>query len=149
MCLQKHYAEAGQVSLCEGYLYFKVSVVLIKELRLAMTRRKKTAVPAGRRKITSGNGTRASQQRAGKRKDNEQATSGDFMEPANRRTAPSAGSFPVSATSSFKGEQALPGSRHARPSRVGPTYASLLGEPVLAKWDAQDHSQGFGPTRNR
>jgi hypothetical protein len=62
----------------------QVSLALLKELRLAMARRKKKqAVPAGRRRTTPGSRTRASQQLAGKRKANELASSGDSMELAN------------------------------------------------------------------
>jgi hypothetical protein len=43
----------------------QVSPGLLKELRLAMARRKNPAVPAGKRSTTSGSGTRASQQLAG------------------------------------------------------------------------------------
>ena len=44
----------------------QVSPAVVKELRLAMTRReKKPAVHAGKRSITSGRGTRASQQLVG------------------------------------------------------------------------------------
>jgi len=47
----------------------QVSPTPLKELRLAMVRRKKkSAVPAGKRSTTSGNGTRAYQQLAGNSK---------------------------------------------------------------------------------
>ena len=104
----------------------QVSPALLKELRLAMARRKKPSVPAVRRSTTSGSGTRASQQVAGKRKANELSSSGDSMEPANRGTAPGAGSLYLTATSSTTGEQAAPGSRQPGPSGVGATYAALL-----------------------
>jgi len=82
----------------------QMSPALIKELRLAMARRKKKpAVPAGKRSTTSGSGTRASQQLAGKRKANELASSGEPMEPANRRPAPGAGSVPLPVNSTFRG----------------------------------------------
>jgi len=46
---------------------FQISPTLLKALRLAMAqRKKKPAVPAGRRSTTFGSGTRASQQLAGK-----------------------------------------------------------------------------------
>ena len=79
---------------------FQISQTLLKELRLAMARRKKTAVPVGRRSTTSGSGARTSQQLAGKRKANELACSRDSMEPANRCPSPGAGSVPMPANSS-------------------------------------------------
>jgi len=54
----------------------QMSPALLKELRLAMARRKKPVVPAGRCS-TSGSGARASQQLAGKRKAKELACSGE------------------------------------------------------------------------
>ena len=82
----------------------QVSPALLKELRFAMARRKKPAVPAEKRSITSGSGTRASQQLAGKRKTNNLASSGDSMEPANRRPAPGARFVPLPMNSTVTGE---------------------------------------------
>ena len=77
----------------------QVSPALLKELRLAMARRKKPAVPVGRSSNASGSGNRASKQFAGKRKAKEIASSGDSMEPANRRPAPGAASLSLPANS--------------------------------------------------
>jgi hypothetical protein len=82
-----------------------LSSVILRELKLAMSRRKKKpAVLAGSRGTTSGGGARAPQrssgQLAGKRKANELASLSDSSEPANRRPAPGAGS----ASSTFTGE---------------------------------------------
>ena len=77
----------------------QLSPVLLKELRLVMVRRKKKpAVPAGRRSTISGSGTRASQHLTGKRKANELTISCDSMESANRRPAPGAGTTNLPAT---------------------------------------------------
>ena len=73
----------------------QLSPALLKELKLAMSHRKKPALPAGSRSTTSGSGATASQQLAGKCKANELASSGNLMEPANRRPAPGAGSAPL------------------------------------------------------
>jgi len=90
----------------------QLSPALLKELRLAMSRRKKKpAVPAGSRSTTSGRGARASQQLASKRKANELASSGDLMEPSNRCPAPGVGSTPQPATSTVTGVQAAVSSR--------------------------------------
>ena len=56
------------------------------------------------RKGAAGSGSSASQQFAGKRKASELASSGDSMEPANRRPAPGAGSLPLPATPAVTGE---------------------------------------------
>ena len=78
---------------------FQMSQALLKELRLAMARRKrKPAVPAGKRSTTSGSGARSSQQLVGKRKANELASTGDPMEPAHRRSEPTAWSAPLPRT---------------------------------------------------
>ena len=109
---------------------FQMSPALLKELRLIMARKKRPAVLAGRRSTPTGSGTSASQQLAGKRKANELASSGDSMEPANRRPAHGAGSLPLPATPAVTGEQAAPGSRQPGPSGVGATYAAVLSGSV-------------------
>jgi len=120
----------------------QVSPALLKEMRLAMARRKKPAVPAGERSTTSGSGTRASQQLAGKRKANELASSGDSMESANRPPAPGAGAMPLSATSTATGEQAAAGNRQAGPSGGRAMYAAVLVRPAAP-------SQPSGPLKPR
>ena len=80
-------------------------------------RKKKPTVPAGRRRTTSGSGVRASQQLAGMLKANELASSGDLMEPANRRPGRGAGSASLPATSSVTSEQAAVSSRITRAIR--------------------------------
>jgi hypothetical protein len=106
-----------------------MSPALLKELRLAMARWKKPAVPAGRRSTSSGR-TSASQQLAGKQKANELASSGYSTEPANRRPAPGAGSLSLPATSAVMGEQAASGSWQPGPSGVGAMYAAVLSGSV-------------------
>ena len=103
----------------------------MRELRLAMVKKKKRpAVPAGRRSTPSGSRTTASQQLAGKREASELASLGNFMEPANRRPAPGAGSLPVPTIATATGEQAAPGSRQPGSSGVGATYAAVLSGSV-------------------
>jgi hypothetical protein len=117
----------------------QVSPALLKESRLAMAQGKKLAVPAGRRSTTSGSGTRASQQLAGKRKANELARSGDSMESANRRPAPGAGSVPLPATSVVTDEQAACGQPATRIIPGRDYVRSCIGRafrPVSAKWAA-------------
>ena len=48
------------------------------------------------------------------------------MEPANRRPATAAGSMPLPATTTVRGEQAAASSRQPGPSGVGATYAAVL-----------------------
>ena len=101
---------------------FQMSPALLKELRLALVRRKKRrAVPAGKRSTPSGSGTSASQQLEGKRKANDVASSGNSLEPANSRPAPGAGPLPLPATTEVTGEQVASGSRQPAPSGVGAT----------------------------
>jgi hypothetical protein len=120
-----------ELAFLKAIFPFQVSPVLLKELRLAMARRKKRpAVPAGRRSTPSGSGASASQQLAGKRKANELASSGGSMEPANRRPAPGAGSLPLPANPAVTGEQAASGSRQPGPSGVGATYAAVLSGSI-------------------
>jgi len=90
---------------------FQVSPAILKELRIALScRKKKPLVPAGSRSTMSAGGARVPQrswsQLAGKRKANELASSGDLSEPTNRRPAPTAGSAPLPANSAVTGEQA-------------------------------------------
>ena len=82
------------------------------QVKLVMARRKKIpTVSAGRRSTTSGSGSTAPQQLAGKRKANELASSGDSTEPANLRPATGAGYMPLPATTIVTGEQAAASSR--------------------------------------
>jgi len=101
-----------ELAFIKAISILQLSPALLKELSLAMSRRKKKpAVPAGSRSTTPGRGATSSQQLAGKRKANELASSGDLMEPANRCPAPGAGSAPLPATLTVTGEQAAVGSR--------------------------------------
>jgi hypothetical protein len=83
-------------------------------------------VSAGSRSTAYGGGPKASSQLAGKCKANELITSGDSMEPANRRPAPDTGSAPLPVFSSVTGEQAAIGSRQLGPSKGGETYAAVF-----------------------
>jgi len=85
----------------------QVSPALLKELKLTMARRKKPAVSAEKHS-TTGSGTRASQQLAGKLKANELASSDDSMEPANRSQAPCARSVPLPTNSTSRANKLLP-----------------------------------------
>ena len=60
----------------------------------------------------------------------ELARSGDSMEPANSRPAPSAGSVRLSAFPSVTGKQAAVGRRQLSPSEGGLTYTAVLVWPV-------------------
>ena len=120
-----------ELAFLKAIFPFQVSPVLLKELRLAMARRKKRpAVPAGRRSTPSGSGKSASQQLAGKQKAKELPSSGDSMQPANRRPAPGAGSLALLANPALTGEQAASGSRQHGTSEDGATYAAVLSGSV-------------------
>ena len=112
----------------------QVTPALLRELRMALSsRKKKTVVSAGSRRRTPGRGPKSSQRHpsrlAGKRKANELASSGDSMEPSIRRPAPDTESAPLPAKSSATGEQAADGSRQLSPPGVGVTYAAVLAGP--------------------
>jgi len=97
------------------------------QMKLSTERRKKVpSVSVARRSTTTGSGSRASKQLAGKRKANELASSGDSTEPANRRPATGAGSMPLPATTIVMGGQAAASSRQPGSSGVGATYAAVL-----------------------
>ena len=95
--------------------------VILKELRKAMSRRKKPVVPVGIRSTISTSGARAPQSPlAGKHKTNELASSGDSSKLVIRRPALHAGSAPLPAKSSaVTGEHAVYCSRHLVSHRDG------------------------------
>jgi hypothetical protein len=74
----------------------QLSLALLREMRMAKSRRKKPVVPAGSRRTPLGRGAgapqRPSRQLAGKLKATEQASSADSAKPVNRRPALDAGS---------------------------------------------------------
>jgi hypothetical protein len=115
---------------------FQVSPAVLKELRMALSRKKKRpAVPAGSRSTAprgcAGAPQRPSGQLAGKRKANELASPGDSPEPANRRPAPGEGSAPLPASATaVTGEQADSCSQQLDPPEVGVTYATVLAGTV-------------------
>ena len=88
--------------------------------------RSRSTAPEGGPKASQ----RPASQHAGKRKANELASSGDSIEPANRRPAPGARSEPLPAISSVTGELAAVGSRQLGPPEGGVTYAAVLAMPV-------------------
>jgi hypothetical protein len=132
-----------ELAFIKAHSTFQVSPAVLKELRVALSRRKKKpAVPAGSRSTAPGRGAGAhlqpSRELAGKRKANELASSGGSPEPANRRAAPSEGSAPLPAsTSAVTGEQAASCSRQLGPPEGGATYAA-----VLAGFVAPDQPSG-------
>ena len=113
----------------------QVSPAVLKELRIALSpRKKKPLVLAGSRSTMPAGGARvpqrSSSQLAGKRKANELASSCELSEPANRRPAPTAGSAPLPATSSVTGERAATCSWQLVDQEEGVTYAAALAGPV-------------------
>ena len=103
---------------------------------MALSRRKKPAVPGESRSTAPAGGAGAPQRTSGqlacKRKANELASSGDLSEPANRRPAPSEGSTPMPASApAVTGEQAESCSRQLGPPEGGSTYAAVLAGSVV------------------
>ena len=80
-----------------------VNSVLLKELWMALSSRKKTVVSAGSSITAPGGGLKSSKRPSrrlqGKRKANELASSGESIEPAIRRPVPNSGSAHLPATS--------------------------------------------------
>jgi hypothetical protein len=135
-----------QLAFFKALSSLSLSPAVVRELRMALSRRRKRPVVlAGIRGTTSGGGTRALQrpsgQLAGKRKTNEQASSGESFEPANRRSAPDNSSTPLPASAPVvTGEQATACSRQLVYSVRGATYAAVLVGPVAP-------SQPTGPLK--
>jgi hypothetical protein len=130
----------------------QVSPALLRELRLALASRKKrkTAVSAGSRSTAHGGGPKASSQLAGKRKANELISSGDSMEPANRRPAPGTLSAPLPAFCFSHGRTGChrqPATRSVRERSDVCGHIGRSRRPAAAKWAAEAHSHGFGPVR--
>jgi hypothetical protein len=105
-----------EVAFIKAVYTLQLSPALLKELRMALSsrRKKKVAFAGSRSTVLRGRlkvSLQAFSQQAGKRKANELASSGDTMEPANRRSAPGAGSAPLPSIPSVTGEQAAVGSR--------------------------------------
>jgi hypothetical protein len=122
------------VAFIKAVSTLQLSPAFLGELRMALSRRKRPAVAARSRSATSLVGARASQptssQLAGKRKANEQGSSGGSIEPANRRPAPGDGSAPLPASALAPGEQAAKCSRKLGSPEGGATYAALLARTV-------------------
>jgi hypothetical protein len=112
-----------QLAFIKAISTLHLSLALLNEFRLVISRmKKKPAVPTGSRS-TSGSGVRAAQrpssQLAGKRKANELTSSGNSMEPANINPARGVGSAPLPSNSSVTGEKASVGSRQPGPFGEG------------------------------
>jgi len=106
----------NELAFIKAIYTFKHSLALLKELWQATARRKKSAVPAGRRSTISGSGAGISQQLASKRKTKELVSSGGLMQSATRRPAPGGGSASLPTNSTVMGEQVAVGSRQPLPS---------------------------------
>jgi hypothetical protein len=116
----------------------QLSPVILRGLRMAMSRRKKPVVLAGTRGTTSGGGARAfqrpSSQLAGKRKANELASSGDLSELANRRLALGPHLCPRPLQS--RANKLLSAAGNSNPQRRGDVRGCSGRDrrPVSAKW---------------
>ena len=129
----------------------QLSPAILKELRMALSRRKKKAVvPAGILSTIPESGAggphRLPSLLAGKRKATELVSLGDSSQPANRRSATGAGSAPLSAVT---GEHAASCSRHlVPPRREGRrTQLSWLGPSPLLSQVGRSSPQPWIQTR--
>jgi hypothetical protein len=128
----------------------QLSYVILRELKLAMSRRNKPAVLVGNRGTTSGLARatqRSSGQLAGNRKANELASSGDSSEPANRHPAPGAVSAPLPASSSHGRTSCCrqPATRVPRGRGDVRGCSGRVHRPASAKRVAQAHRHRFRP----
>jgi hypothetical protein len=119
------------LALIKALSTIQVSLAVLKELRIALSRRKKKSlVPAGICNTMPAGGAkvpeRSSSQLAGKRKSNEVASLGDSSDPANSLPAPTPGPAPLPATYSVTGEKHATCSRQLVPPEGGMTYAAAL-----------------------
>ena len=130
-----------ELAFIEVISTLQLSPALLMELGKALSSRKqkkkkkkKTVVSAGSCSTAPGGVPRTSQppskQHAGKRKAKVLVSAGDSIETANRCPAPGAGSAPLPAISSVRGELAAVGSQQLGPHEVGVTYEAVLTEPV-------------------
>ena len=149
MLLLKHHAEAGRVSLYEGYFYFTGFASPSQGVE-AKNGMEEEEVSSACWKMQ--HHIRKRDQSFPATRGHDLASSGNSMEPANRRPAPGTGSVPLPATSAVTGEQAgcrqpatrtIPGRGNIR-ACIGRAH-----RPISAKWAAQVHSHGFGPIRTR
>jgi len=114
-----------ELAFIKAIFTLQLSPAILKELRMALSRRKKKpVVPAGIRSTTSACGATVSQRSSGllggKRKANELASSGESLESANRRPSPGDGSTPLPASASaVTGELAAACSRQFLSLRKG------------------------------
>ena len=109
----------------------QVTPALLRELRTALSARKRrTVVSAEIRGRAHAGGSRSSQRApsriAGKHEASVLAFSGEYIEPAIRSPAPEAGSATLHAKSLATGEEAANGSWKIGPQEGGSTYAALL-----------------------
>ena len=141
----------------------QLSPAIVKELRMALSRRKKPFVPADRRSTTSGCWPRAPQRQSGhlasKREANDMASSGDSFDCVNRRPAPVAGFTALPAKFTVAGKQASDCSRQLVPPGGVVRYAdfwpgpsphfSQVGRSSLQPWIRTYLNPLCRPTANR
>jgi hypothetical protein len=131
---------------------FQMSPAMLKWLRLAMARRKKRpAVPAGKRSTPSGSGTSAFQPRG--QAEGQRASKLGRLHGA-RQQAPSTWRWVLHSASdlSSHGRTSCPRQPETRTIRGGGYVCDCIvrvRRSISAKWDAQAHSQGFGLVRIR
>ena len=130
--MPKHHAKGEELAFVKAISTMQLSPAILKELRMAMSRRKKSqwclrGSAAPHLQVVPEPPKRLPSLLAGKRKANGLASSGDSSEPAIRRPAPDAGSAPLPANSSaVTGEHAASCSRHLVSPEGGETYATVL-----------------------
>ena len=119
-----------ELALFKAISTLQLSPALLKELRMALSSRKKTEVSAGGNSTAAGSGPKASQSQSGKHagkcKVNELASSGHPIKQANRRLAPGDRSAPLPEYFISHGELAAVGSRQLGPPEEGVTYVAVL-----------------------
>ena len=131
----------------------QVSQAFLKELSLAMARRKKKpAVPAGRRSTTSGRGTQSFPTTRGQEKSQRASTLGRLD--GARQQAPSTWRWVLATARDLNSHGRTSCCRQLakRTIRGSGNVRDCIGwahRPVSPNWAAQVHSRGFGPIRTR
>ena len=155
--LPKHYAEAGRASFFKAISTLQLSPVIFKELRMALSRRKKkSAVPAGSRSTAPGGGAgtpnkhQDSLRASAKRTSWQARATHPSLQTGVQRLAKGPRLCPRVHRQSQSNKLHLAAGNSFRPRLRRRTRCfSWVRRPVSAKWVALADSHGFRPVCTR